>query len=306
MSAIQSAASRLPYSVHPSTDFIPALDGFRALSIALVVVSHLGMESWVPGIFGVNIFFFVSGLLITRQILSELGRSNTIALGKFYVRRLLRLYPALLTAVLLGGILYLLFGGRLHLGDVLAAVLYWSNYWELNGGYISTLPSAIHPYSIFWSLAVEEHYYLFFPLIALLFGRRRLKFAVLLLLGIVLVTAWREYLALNCQFRNSGCMGGYWFRDWRILHATDTRIDSILYGALLTVLLGSSVSDRLLRVLRSSWTFLFGLGLIVGSLLIRDPMFRQTFRFTIQGIGLFFCVGSTLFAPQFELSLIHI
>lgn len=287
------------YSATPSFDFIPALDGLRAVSILLVVLSHLGLGRYVPGLLGVTIFFFISGFLITRQLLAELARDDRIALARFYARRLLRLYPAFLIAILAGGILLTVLGGSLTPGDTLSAIFYLSNYRELAGGFQSNLTGIPHPFGIYWSLAVEEHYYLVFPLLLLALGRNRLRFSLIVALGIVAVTVWRGHVALHCGLPAAHCLAEG--DERRILHATDTRIDSILFGALLATLLGTPLAPRLLDVLRSSGSLAAGLFLIVLSIGIRDPWFRDTLRFSAQGIGLFLGVGNILFSNRWSL-----
>ena len=269
---------------------IAALDGIRAGSIALVVLSHFGLQRWVPGIFGVNVFFFVSGLLITRLLLLEVAEAGGIGLGRFYLRRALRLYPALLVAIAAGGALYVGLGGRLRLGDLLAALFYLANYWEIDGGFDSDLAGSAHPYGILWSLAVEEHFYLFYPMLLL-----ATRGAVRRLLGIigamlVLVFLWRLRVTMGCL--EGGCA------EMRVLHATDTRIDSILYGAGLTVLLAGGAREAVLRVLRAPVTFPLGVAMLLGSLLVREAWFRDVGRFSVQGIGLGLAIGALLFGGR--------
>src|ERR1700712_1707248 len=103
--------------------YVASLDGLRAVSILLVVGSHFGLQP-VPGIFGVTIFFFVSGYLITQKLLEELDRVGRFSLPNFYLRRALRLYPALLAMVAVGGAAFMAVGGPVTLRDVLAATLY--------------------------------------------------------------------------------------------------------------------------------------------------------------------------------------
>jgi len=76
---------------------IPSLDGLRAVSISIVLVSHAGYGNVVPGGLGVTIFFFLSGYLITTLLLDERKRSGRIDIGKFYIRRAFRLFPPLIT-----------------------------------------------------------------------------------------------------------------------------------------------------------------------------------------------------------------
>jgi peptidoglycan/LPS O-acetylase OafA/YrhL len=87
---------------------IPGLDGVRAISILLVMLSHSGFH-FIPGVLGVTIFFFLSGFLITSLLLDEYGKHGTIDIPKFYARRVLRLYPPLLVyvAIVLAGLLLL-------------------------------------------------------------------------------------------------------------------------------------------------------------------------------------------------------
>src|SRR3954447_19141856 len=82
-----------------SYDYLPALDGFRAISISLVVLAHGGLNRVVPGLLGVVVFFVISGFLITRQMIAEIERSGRLDVRAFYVRRFLRLAPALLLYV---------------------------------------------------------------------------------------------------------------------------------------------------------------------------------------------------------------
>ena len=289
-------AGALPYSAAPSFDYVPALDGLRAASVALVVLGHAGFKHFVPGGFGVTVFFFVSGFLITRQVLAEQALRGQLPLGAFYIRRLLRLYPALLVALVIGGAVFVALGGRFPPGQVLAAVFYYTNYYGRFSSYIGVPDGMYNPFGILWSLAVEEHYYLVFPALVVLLGRTRLRFALVLCGVIAAVTLWRFHVAQACSFAAVPCLGDG--ADDRILQGTDTRIDSILYGAILATLLGTRWAAPLLRVLQQPVVFVVGVALLAVSFVIRDPMFRDTARFTMQGIGLFLAIGSALFSAR--------
>jgi peptidoglycan/LPS O-acetylase OafA/YrhL len=268
--------------------YVPALDGLRALSILLVVFAHFGIQP-SPGLFGVTIFFFISGYLITGQILGEIDRTGRLDLGMFYWRRALRLYPALLAMVVFGGLAFVAVGGMITATDVAAALFYFANIHEIAGGFDSGLLRASHPYSVLWSLAVEEHYYLLFPLIAALFAVRRLRLAGALVAIIAAVTLWRFHVA------GTGLADSI---PLRVEHGTDTRVDSILYGALLSVLLASRWRAATLRLVANPTAAVVGLALLLLSLTIRDPWFRHTWRFTVQGVGLFLSVGALLHGPS--------
>ncbi|MFO0613791.1 MAG: acyltransferase [Polyangiaceae bacterium] len=151
---------------------IPCLDGLRAVSILLVVLSHAagtagfpykGHGNWM-GHFGVRVFFIISGYLITRLLLEEHAERGSISLLKFYFRRTFRIFPPFY--VLVGIVAVLAFAGvaHLHSGDLFHAMTYTMNYhpdpgrgWEL--GHL-------------WSLAVEEQFYLLWPAVVLLLKPR--------------------------------------------------------------------------------------------------------------------------------------
>src|SRR5262245_57565060 len=148
--------SRYPQSV-------PSLDGIRAISVLLVVLAHSGFDA-VPGGLGVTIFFFLSGYLITTLMLAEYERSGRISIPMFYARRMLRLMPPLLiTLALAYGLTY--FGalpGGITAAGLAAQLLYFANYYSLFVDPGGTIPNGT---GILWSLAVEEHFYIVYPLL---------------------------------------------------------------------------------------------------------------------------------------------
>jgi peptidoglycan/LPS O-acetylase OafA/YrhL len=151
----------------------PELDGIRALAVLAVIASH----SYVPlsggGWMGVDVFFVLSGYLITSLLLAEHDRSGGIALGKFYTRRALRLYPALLVMLLAGLPFFRVLGdgGTLAGYDrgMLSAGLYIEDFVEgVTGG---SWDGVGHT----WSLAVEEQFYLIWPIALILLINRRMR-----------------------------------------------------------------------------------------------------------------------------------
>ena len=286
----------LGYSAAPSYDYMPALDGLRAVSVVLVVLSHFGLRRYVPGGFGVTAFFFISGFLITRQVLAEQSVKGQLDLGQFYIRRLLRLYPALLVMLACAATIGIALGARITGGQVAAGIFYYTNINTLFVPYLSAPEGMYHPLGVLWSLAVEEHYYLVYPALIFLVGRTRMRLALVLCLVIVAVTLWRQHLADACVFAIPPCRGDN--EDSRILQGTDTRLDSILYGAVLATVLGTRLAGPVLRVLNSRLVFLAGIAMLLASFLVRDPVFRDGMRFTVQGIGLTCTIGSALFSPH--------
>lgn len=135
---------------------IPSLDGMRAISILLVVVGHwaeLRYHSDVAGAFanlGVRIFFIISGYLITTLLLREQGKTSTIRIGDFYVRRAYRILPAALVFMVVA---FVIFWRDLHWYQMLAALFYVANFDFTHPWYLGHL----------WSLSVEEQFYLLWP-----------------------------------------------------------------------------------------------------------------------------------------------
>ncbi len=162
----------------------PELDGLRAVAVLLVVVHHCVQPHRFSGFVGVDIFFVLSGYLITTILVTEIGRTGSVRLATFYAKRLLRLYPALVVMLVLTTPLYRWIVGDalLQLKDVLAAATYTSNL------YMTYRHVWMGPYAHTWSLALEEQYYLVWPLVLLVALRLRIPrsmLATVLLVGAV-------------------------------------------------------------------------------------------------------------------------
>ncbi len=160
--------SRVPY--------LPGLDGMRALAVVAVMVYHAN-SSWLPGGFlGVEMFFVISGYLITLLIIAESERSYSVSLTDFWKRRARRLLPALYVMLVLVVAYTALFEsaalGQLR-GDVIAGLFYVSNQYQLWVGLGYTAAFDFAPLRHLWSLAVEEQFYLVWPIVmAVLLGRK--------------------------------------------------------------------------------------------------------------------------------------
>ena len=255
---------------------LKGLDGIRALSVLLVVVAHSGYQNIVPGGFGVTVFFFLSGFLITTLLQREYENKSTISYSNFMMRRCLRifipLYFVYLSLILLSQLnLYL---AEYSLNGVLSQLFFVTNYFKIYGNPEELLNGT----GVFWSLAVEEHFYIIFPLIFLFLIRRNLSylfwFSVLMC---VLILIWRLYL--NSYIDNPS----------RFYLATDTRFDSILYGVLLSLYMfkNNLFNESLERlVVRDYVVIIVAILIIVFTFLYRDSMFRNTFRYSLQGLAL--------------------
>ena len=257
---------------------IPSLDGLRAVSFGIVFVAHAGLEAFVPGGFGVTVFFFLSGFLITTLMRTEFEKSGTISLKAFYLRRVLRILPpfyfVLTVATLLtaAGIL----GGALERGAVAAQFFHYANYWIVFNGYSGQALGT----GVYWSLAVEEHFYFLFPWVYLLLRRLRASHRrqAIVLWGLcAALLAWRCVLVF-----------GFGAATDRTYLASDTRFDSILFGAALAVW-NNPVLDGPPKGSPGLWKYVL-FPLAIAALLLgflwRDDQFRETARYTLQGIAL--------------------
>jgi len=256
--------------------YIPSLDGIRAIAFLIVFVAHSMPYRDLPGGFGVTVFFFLSGFLITTLLRSEAERTDSISLRGFYIRRVLRIFPpcyvtvAIVAALAAAGLVY----NTESYKSLYAAFFYWSNYWNILG--FGNLPAGM---GVLWSLAVEEHYYLLFPMLFTWFVRRSAsrKFQATTLLSLCATAlAWR------C------CRAAFFHSPWEnIYEGTDTRFDSILYGCVLAIVANPRLGDQVQWLRKHANALaLGGTALIALSFAYRNPFFRETFRYALQGIGL--------------------
>lgn len=259
-----------------SIKHIPSLDGIRALAVLIVVVSHAGFGHFVPGGLGVTIFFFLSGFLITTLLIDEYKNTNTIHYPFFFVRRFLRLFPPLAACLIVVYCLVLIdvVEGGISWQGIGAQLLYLVNYHTIFEWQGDT-PKGLE---VLWSLAVEEHFYLIFPLTLLFLLRNfNIKMAVLAFIIVcLLVLLWRYYLFSIANVSTE-----------RIYYATDTRIDSIIFGCVLALTYNPIFSEKDKRLNRTDiGIIVFACATIIFTLLYRDDTFRQTMRYSLQGLAL--------------------
>lgn len=262
---------------------IPSLDGLRAVSISIVFFAHAGMPIGItfPGGFGVTVFFFLSGYLITTLMRREYERNGSISFRKFYLRRVLRILPpfylVLAGALVASHVLQL--PGTIDPSGVRAQALHYTNYWIISHTF-DGLPNGT---GVFWSLAVEEHFYLLFPLIfvGLMYSGIRPAHQALVLLGIcAALLCWRLLLHSMLDIPAGEA-------SQRLEIASDTRFDSLLFGCILA-LYGNPALDPS-RFGERTWKYvLLPLSLcgLIFSFVYRDDHFRDTFRYTLQGLCL--------------------
>ncbi|HEY7222783.1 MAG TPA: acyltransferase family protein [Micromonosporaceae bacterium] len=179
-SAVTEATVPLPVAAVPhrrsageATGFRPDVEGLRAIAISLVLIFHAGLPYVTGGYIGVDIFFVISGFLITTQLVGELDGTGRISLAGFYARRAKRILPAAAVVLLATAVLSRLYLPRVQWadagGDILASALYVVN-WRLADRSVDYLAegSGTSPVQHFWSLAVEEQFYLVWPLLMII------------------------------------------------------------------------------------------------------------------------------------------
>jgi peptidoglycan/LPS O-acetylase OafA/YrhL len=256
---------------------IPSLDGLRAISIGLVVFRHLcGTGHFLPervgsfveiGDLGVRVFFVISGFLITTLLLDELDASGRVHLGKFYLRRTFRIFPpyyAFLLAVLATSAAGWL---ALNPGDLMHAVTYTSNYHGERSWHVGHT----------WSLSVEEQFYLLWPAVLLLAGRRG---ALAAAAGLFMASPFIR-------------LGLWWWGgpEIGIGHRFETVADAIAIGC---VLAGSAAWLRrqplYSRLLDSRLFALVPVVVLAASLLHDRPRLSFLFGFSIMNLGIAACL----------------
>ena len=241
----------------------------------------------MPGGLGVTIFFFLSGYLISTLMLAEHERTGAINILNFYARRAFRLMPPLIVSLAIAyGLTYSGWLAGAITGKGLAAqLLYFANYYGLFFDPGNTIPEGT---GILWSLAVEEHFYIVYPLLmTLLLGSTLRPRTIGALLGVVclVVLAWRMHLVQS---------SGFW--PDRTYYASDTRIDSIVYGCILALVMnpmrqprrpGAWSGEVSGSMSLAQWAALaIAGGAMLFTLIYRDPTFRETARYSIQGLAL--------------------
>lgn len=213
----------------------PHLDGLRAVAVYLVVLFHAGSARFSGGYIGVDVFFVLSGFLVTQLLMRDIAARGGIRFGRFYSRRFRRLLPAAFVVLAVTAAVYTAIASPAEVlaaaGSLKAAFLYSTNWYFIHqatgyfGADISTNP-VLH----FWSLAVEEQFYLLWPLAlgGLFLATRRLDRArqlrtirIVLAVGALASAVWA--LSLRTSDPN------------RAYYGTDTRAYELLAGALLAL-----------------------------------------------------------------------
>lgn len=272
----------------PSSNYIPGLDGMRTFSVFLVILGHAGFAA-IPSALGVTIFFFISGFLITNLLMAEYAKTGTINVKDFYVRRYLRLMPEQAFYVAVALVIGMFIGAVPHIINTLGALFYFTNYIKIFQWGQGALPFTT---GHFWSLAVEEHFYLTWPLAMLAFLPSYKR--VLIFIGVVLIAclAWRVFVVTQ------GLLPEHY-----VYYASEARFDSIAYGCLCAVLFRQYpafiervarngvwllAAGCLLLLIPSTWRTFFGL----------NETFQEAGRYAVQGAGFILCFTYLYRSPK--------
>jgi peptidoglycan/LPS O-acetylase OafA/YrhL len=275
-------AAATPISPLPASRWsgrIPGLDGVRALSFILVFLSHMGFMGSRPGGFAVSVFFLLSGYLITSLLLREHHKTGTISLRAFYIRRTLRIFPSMYAVLILCSLLVRWHVLKNPFNGTAAGfeVFYLENYaswWQRSLGHHSFYVDGT---GHFWSLCIEEHFYLLFPLLLLVLLRRKMSFDQIsktLLVICLVALAWRIVAVRIPALGEEYCYA-----------ATDTRLDSILWGCMLATIEHQDGWRKWFTYGRLLWLFPFAVALLACTFIFHETG-RMTFRFTLQAIAL--------------------
>lgn len=220
------SAAKEQAPTRPKSRYIPALDGLRTLAVVAVVLYHLNLTWAQGGLLGVTIFFVLSGYLITRLLLNEIAKTGRIDLKSFWTRRIRRLFPAVVTVVVVTCALCTVFNHVMLTKmrpDILPSLLFFNNWWQImqDVSYFNALgdPS---PLTHFWSLAIEEQFYLIWPplLLAMVSVHMSKPNTRRVVLGLAAVSAVAMMVLYNPATDPS-----------RVYYGTDTRVFSLLLGA---------------------------------------------------------------------------
>ncbi len=263
--ASRQAASNPKKPQRKKSRYIPSLDGLRALAVLAVIFYHMDFAWAKGGLLGVTVFFVLSGYLITGLLISEYDSTGGIDLPQFWLRRIRRLVPAIITVIVCVAVLCTLFNHVLLTKmrpDIVPSLFFFNNWWQIfhNVSYFEAL-GAPSPLTHFWSLAIEEQFYVVWPL--LLLGAFKLGANRTWVRRVILVLAAASALAMALLYVPGGDPS-------RVYYGTDTRAFSLLLGAWLAFSWPSSdfASERALHIDKQMKTILNAIGFAALAVLV--------------------------------------
>ena len=250
-------------------EYRPHLDGLRAVSVTVVLAFHSGLSFFSSGFIGVDIFFVLSGFLVCNVVLAEAMNSGRIDLIGFWARRMKRLLPAASATILGTSLLALLFiplSQRVEFQSSARASSLWYANWHFIASSKDYFAAEIDksPFLHFWSLAIEEQFYAFFPILFLIIGKIRAH----KMKALFVITAALCLISLGLQWLRSD--------ENRSYMGTDTRVYQILLGVLLAICLKGRSERKVTKETRNSKLQVdtFTLLLAVSLILISSNIFE--------------------------------
>ena len=252
------------------------IDGFRALAVIIVILSHLDFK-FFPGQTGVSLFFVISGFVITGSILREVTNLSNFSIKNFYKRRALKLLPPLFFIIILPSFFV---AEQINAPAVLSQIFFYFN-WQ----YFQTSTEGILPGSqVVWSLSVEEQYYISIAIIVLIVVKLALNVCVKIL-ALIYLLLYVYSVASRVLIYSTSDSQNYWGDIPRILYGTDTRMSSIAIGGLAAIYLQSRQfsSSHVQKFQKHRFLIHSSLVLLISfSVFIRDPFFRNSLKYVIQ------------------------
>ncbi|MBC8151286.1 MAG: acyltransferase, partial [Bacteroidetes bacterium] len=175
-------------------------------------------------------------------------------------------------------------------GELLSTLFYYRNYYMVYfRGDVAAQCTKV--FDIVWSLAIEEHFYIVFPLVFIAFCKRPGQLIFLMAAGVLAVLAWRVYLAATQDMNE--------ITVYKIYHLTETRADAIMYGCLVSFILDSHRGADYLRFAGHRLTFGAAMALLLFTFVYRDATFRETYRYSLQGISMSLFVPAILYSRPY-------
>ena len=258
------------------------IDGLRALAVLPVILAHAGF-SWIPGGFlGVDVFFVISGYLITALLLRELSETGKVKLGNFYLRRARRILPALFLVIVVTAVFswFILLPEELsRFGEsIVWTTLFSSNiFFALETDYFAP-DASLSPLLHTWSLAVEEQFYLFFPLILILLWKRGRRWVIPSTLLVIFIGS-----LILAQYGNQ-ILGSSWS-----YYSLATRAWELVAGSLAAVWISLRGKPRPRLILSGSGLF----GLLISYFVFNDSIIHPGFLTVIPVISVLLLIAFT-------------
>ena len=222
--------------------YVPELDGLRGVAILVVMLFHANVSFLGGGFIGVDIFFVLSGFLITSLLIKEFEHTGSVSLKHFYMRRILRLGPALLLLLVVFCIVGFIFLGEekaiANLVDALIALAYLSNW---------ARAFDLHPPDFLghtWSLSIEEQFYILWPIVLVTLLRiNKNRWVVVFFAAVVALISWflRILMAMNDVSVE------------RLYNGLDTRADALMVGCVLGILTSSRLISERAKDILAQW-----------------------------------------------------